>query len=87
MGGSGRFLVAENPAQNSSKSRARSLYLYLRDNSGVKNKPQPLCRKGFKRDLLVNEFGANLLEVVALKATPATALTVRGVTTCRNSNW
>ncbi|MFZ7057501.1 hypothetical protein, partial [Klebsiella pneumoniae] len=29
------------------KNRARSLYLYLRDNSGVKNKPQPLCRKGF----------------------------------------
>lgn len=58
--------------------RARSLYLYLRDNSGDKKWLQALCGKASRVICVVEGFGRILLGVVALKATPATSGIVRG---------
>ncbi|MEI7100494.1 hypothetical protein ACOIDY_33745, partial [Klebsiella pneumoniae] len=58
--------------------RAQSLYLYLRDNSGVKKRRQPLCRKGLSVICLKMVLEVFCREWSQKKATPATALTVRG---------
>ncbi|WP_214294066.1 hypothetical protein, partial [Escherichia coli] len=55
------FWVTENPAQNSSESRARSLYLYLRDNSGDKKWHQALRTKASGLICVVEGFGSILL--------------------------
>lgn len=58
--------------------RARSLYLYLRVNSGDKKWHQALRTKASGLICVVEGFGSILLGVVALKATPATTAIVRG---------